>query len=109
MNVHLRSDLPPEQLEGMWLDLEAVCERAEEFIKAQRVVGENATGAESKAKFAARMDVLTESFCVLQAWTSLLHSAWVFATHGTRSVFFEGTPMAEYSGAPEVLFGDQSG
>lgn len=89
------------ELEGTWLGLEALCDHAQRFMND---VGKTeATDAEAKATLARRMEILEESYHVLDAWTELVHAWFVLTTHGPQSVFFEGTPAAMLADAPDIV------
>lgn len=89
------------ELEGTWLGLEALCESAQQFMAD--VEKTEATNAEAKAKLAREMEILEESYHVLDAWTELVHAWFVLTTHGPQSVFFDGTPAAMLTGAPDIV------
>lgn len=87
-------DLSPEDIYEEWLDMEAIHARATVMLKEEKAAAEVAmksTDPAVKAKFAIRMDILSENMCVLDAWCAVLHAAWVFQTHGAHCIFFEGT------------------
>lgn len=93
----------PDDWYESWLMLEDVCQRAEQFMKQIGHEYAAASDATAKARYARQMEVLEESWCVLSAWTELIHATWVIATHGTHSIFFEGTRMTALSDAPEIV------
>ncbi|GAA5119966.1 hypothetical protein [Haloechinothrix salitolerans] len=98
LNIFGRSST---ELEGTWLGLEILCDEAQQFMTD---VGKTeATNAEAKAKLARQMEILEESYHVLDAWTELVHAWFVLTTHGPQSVFFDGTPAAMLAGAPDIV------
>lgn len=86
--------MSPSEIYDQWMSMEEIHARATRMLKDEQQTAEQAMQSNDpdvKAKFATRMDILTENMCILNAWCAVLHAAWVFQTHGANCLFFEGT------------------
>lgn len=95
MPIYISAEgLAPSEIYEQWMSMEEIHARAVAFVKNEKAAADAAmesTDPDVKAKFATRMDILSENMCVLDAWCAVVHAAWIFQTHGSDCLFFEGT------------------
>lgn len=91
----------PDCTKTAWLALEHLCEVAQEqILREQDFVS---TDSEAKARQARKLELLTESYVVLVAWTEFAHCSHLFSEHGYQSLFLKGSPMDFLADIPDVV------